>query len=352
MSDWKHELLDAIDEVLSKSTRDKQGEWRSLGRVVPLDGDGWYSLDLRVGAGRPPSVDSLDQLCLADKTGPERGTPIAVERSQVVDEVLKVRVSGRLPAGCDILWTVRPTPQYLWTKLRQGIAGLDNAPLADKLAAGALDPVPRRATGYPAGFLPAQTFAYAACVEPGLHAVWGPPGTGKTRVPASAIEDLVKAGKRVLLVSTTNVAVDNALKEAERLLVQGQLEAMGDVDERLREADQVLANYDHDAHLAARARIRNADDLSVMTARLRAAESDHRAADEETAVGTGGRHDGGGAAPGTRTRVAGVGQGQGHGGPAGGQRPGTRRTGGHSQGPPVPRRPRDGGLAGQEARRG
>jgi hypothetical protein len=41
--------------------------------------------------------------------------------------------------------------------------------------------------------------------------VWGPPGTGKTRVLARAIEDLVAQGKRVLLVSTANVAVDNAL---------------------------------------------------------------------------------------------------------------------------------------------
>ena len=41
--------------------------------------------------------------------------------------------------------------------------------------------------------------------------MWGPPGAGKTRVLASAIEELVAAGKRVLLVSTANVARDNAL---------------------------------------------------------------------------------------------------------------------------------------------
>jgi superfamily I DNA/RNA helicase len=63
-----------------------------------------------------------------------------------------------------------------------------------------------------AGLLPAQLEAYRACLSPGVRLVWGPPGTGKTRVLASAIEELVCAGKRVLIVSTANVAVDNALR--------------------------------------------------------------------------------------------------------------------------------------------
>ena len=41
--------------------------------------------------------------------------------------------------------------------------------------------------------------------------VWGPPGTGKTRLLQAAIGDLLAAGKRILLVSSTNIAVDNAL---------------------------------------------------------------------------------------------------------------------------------------------
>ncbi|MFI6903532.1 AAA domain-containing protein [Nonomuraea sp. NPDC050394] len=41
--------------------------------------------------------------------------------------------------------------------------------------------------------------------------VWGPPGTGKTLVLTRAIGDLIAAGKRILLVSATNIAVGNAL---------------------------------------------------------------------------------------------------------------------------------------------
>src|SRR4029079_7207951 len=57
-----------------------------------------------------------------------------------------------------------------------------------------------------------QQRASDACCAPGLQVVWGPPGTGKTHVIVNAIERLMTAGKRVLLVSNTNVAVDNAVE--------------------------------------------------------------------------------------------------------------------------------------------
>lgn len=192
----------------------KQAGWRSLGRVTALPDVGWYALDLRGRKGSPQSADGFEQVCLSDKQGPDAGSHILVERIQVADGILKIKVVGPLPDGCDQLWTVRMTPQHLWLKLRDGIAELGAAELADKLANGSLDPLSKSRHGdYPPGFLPSQRLAYQACTEPGLHAVWGPPGTGKTRVLARAIEDLVRDGKRVLLVSTANVAVDNALNE-------------------------------------------------------------------------------------------------------------------------------------------
>ncbi|HXT89787.1 MAG TPA: AAA domain-containing protein, partial [Trebonia sp.] len=59
--------------------------------------------------------------------------------------------------------------------------------------------------------------------------MWGPPGTGKTRVLRSAIGDLLTAGKRVLLVSGTNIAVDNALHETlkERAFAPGEIVRVG-----------------------------------------------------------------------------------------------------------------------------
>jgi len=44
--------------------------------------------------------------------------------------------------------------------------------------------------------------------------VWGPPGTGKTTFIAHLIASLVKTGERVLVMSHTNAAVDQALYAA------------------------------------------------------------------------------------------------------------------------------------------
>jgi hypothetical protein len=51
-----------------------------------------------------------------------------------------------------------------------------------------------------------------------LAVIWGPPGTGKTQTIAKAIEAHLNAGRRVLLVSHANAAVDEALEDvAEQL---------------------------------------------------------------------------------------------------------------------------------------
>ncbi|RYZ15191.1 MAG: hypothetical protein EOO70_07110 [Myxococcaceae bacterium] len=47
---------------------------------------------------------------------------------------------------------------------------------------------------------------------PDIALIHGPPGTGKTTVICSIIEELVKRGQRVLLVAPTHVALDNVLE--------------------------------------------------------------------------------------------------------------------------------------------
>ncbi len=320
---WRREVLDAVDEVL-KHAPGGAGGWHRLGQVTPLPEPGWYALDLREGEGIP-SADSFDQLCFADQDGPDRGLVLGVERSQLVDGVWRVQTAGVLPERCRILWAVRLSPQHLWRRLGEGIAALDTAPLADKLAARTLDPLPERAMrDYPPGLLPAQREAYRACVEPGLHAVWGPPGTGKTRVLAQAIADLVGEGKRVLLVSTADVAVDNALSEIRNHLVAepGTVIRVGaphlahdddvqlsrlaaranaEVEKQLRQIQEeiferdnaesqlaalepALADYDHDNYVAAHERIDHERELEDKQAELGAASSVRQQAVQQLAL--------------------------------------------------------------------
>lgn len=64
------------------------------------------------------------------------------------------------------------------------------------------------------GFNEGQNLALGSIAAEGLAVIWGPPGTGKTRVIARAIERAVAAGKSILLASNTNIAVDEALHRA------------------------------------------------------------------------------------------------------------------------------------------
>ncbi len=72
------------------------------------------------------------------------------------------------------------------------------------LSAGAPEKVP-------AGLNAEQQLAAGAITSSGVSVVWGPPGTGKTRVIGAAVAELLRRGRSVALVSNTNVAVDQAL---------------------------------------------------------------------------------------------------------------------------------------------
>jgi hypothetical protein len=57
-----------------------------------------------------------------------------------------------------------------------------------------------------------QPLAIKTMLTSGLSYVWGPPGTGKTKwVLAKAVRYCIEQGKKVLVLASTNLAVDNAL---------------------------------------------------------------------------------------------------------------------------------------------
>ncbi|MFE6893305.1 AAA domain-containing protein [Streptomyces sp. NPDC057694] len=90
----------------------------------------------------------------------------------------------------------------------------------------------------------AQAQLYLACTTLGIRLVWGPPGTGNTTVLKRALMDLVARNKRVLLVSGTNVAVDNVL--------DGAMKAQVD----LRASEFLRVGAPHQASVAEDSRVR------------------------------------------------------------------------------------------------
>ncbi|MER6303692.1 AAA domain-containing protein [Kitasatospora sp. NPDC001539] len=183
--------------------------WRVLGRAVAA-GTGEYAVDIR---GLTINADQLqaESLRLAgpDENTVEGGYPVLDVTHD--GTVLRIRVPDFADLEDPCLWLHQQPATFLIKSLRDGIAGVTDDGLAGLLARG--EPGGQLSShGLPAGsLLPAQDLAYRACVGTGLWLVWGPPGTGKTSVLKRAISDLIAAGKRVLLVSATNIAVDNAL---------------------------------------------------------------------------------------------------------------------------------------------
>ncbi|WP_338058940.1 AAA domain-containing protein, partial [Streptomyces hirsutus] len=206
---WREEIVTALGELLAiTGGAGRQPRWQRVGRAVRTGEAGWYAVDLR---GSDIGPDQLDALRLA---GPEpdgvETKGFAVSETVQNGSLLTLKVAEFADLTDAYLWLLKQPPTFLVEALRDGIAGLGEAPLASALAAGAIGGTSSPDLD-PPGFHPAQGDAYRACLGQGVHLVWGPPGTGKTTVLKRAIGDLIARGDRVLLVSATNIAVDNAL---------------------------------------------------------------------------------------------------------------------------------------------
>ena len=91
-----------------------------------------------------------------------------------------------------------------------------------------------------------QALAVRRCLAARFHAVWGPPGTGKTRTLAALLEALAMRDERVVLLATAHTAVDQALiavlarTDMARLVDQGLVFRAGrSRDRSLRDHPQV-----------------------------------------------------------------------------------------------------------------
>jgi AAA domain-containing protein/phospholipase D-like protein len=206
---WREEIDIALqDWVTALGGGQGRQRWQRVGTARPTAEPGVYIADIRA---TDLTADQADNLRLAgpDDRNVQAGFPVM--EATFEGELVRLRVAEFATVDKPHLWRLQQEPAFLVTALREGLTALNDAGLANLLARGELDGVPG-SVAPPPGWQAAQQDAYRACLGTGLWLVWGPPGTGKTRVLRAAVSDLMAAGKRVLLVSGTNIAVDNALE--------------------------------------------------------------------------------------------------------------------------------------------
>jgi ssDNA-binding Zn-finger/Zn-ribbon topoisomerase 1 len=96
------------------------------------------------------------------------------------------------------------------------------------------------------GLDPAQSKAWQKALIASVTYVWGPPGCGKTRVLSEIVHSAFDAGKRILICSNTNKAVDQVLYRICRTLgTQHKAMDEGRIVRLGRIADEKLASEYH-----------------------------------------------------------------------------------------------------------
>lgn len=138
---------------------------------------------------------------------------VTIER---VDDA-RVTIAATLPvdAGSSPL-TLVLAPWFLYDRLVQALDTLDPERHTVSLALTlfgkqppARSPTPLRCDHR--ALDASQRTAVQLCSDSDLAFIWGPPGTGKTVTLTHVIEELLAQGKRILLASTTNAAIDQVL---------------------------------------------------------------------------------------------------------------------------------------------
>jgi hypothetical protein len=175
-----------------------------------------FEVDLREH-GLAVDVDQSRELRLRRPDGSGDEFPV---QAVIANEPERLVVQASAQAQEPLEMVADSDPRFILTSLSGQLAALSNPGLAVGLAHG-------RAGGEPAGKGSPQAFprpgirlndaqfaAFNAALAPGLHMVWGPPGTGKTQVLAAVLAHVTAVGGSALLVSGTNVAVDQALLKA------------------------------------------------------------------------------------------------------------------------------------------
>ncbi len=210
----------SLPELLEQFRKALEAEIEAIKRqasnsAVPL------SNGKRIGenASQYQYVFNIDSVLNAPEGSPvELKVPgkLSIEAAIVSVEELRVTLSSNIDLGDFILFASLQTDlSILLKKLIERIENnseVDNEVGMRMLGKATVEGTPAKIDYDPNEELnSAQKSAVESAVGRNLTFIWGPPGTGKTRVIGKIINELYKRNRTVLLVSHTNTAVDQAI---------------------------------------------------------------------------------------------------------------------------------------------
>ncbi|HOB31116.1 MAG TPA: AAA domain-containing protein [Bacillota bacterium] len=133
-----------------------------------------------------------------------------VDASLLGIEGFTVWLTLKQPISLEAEWAISSNPYFLLETLHKHVKEASWSPVSADLFFG--DP---GRTGNPQRYT-VDTLVAGLEDEP-VVLVWGPPGTGKTQFVARYAHKLIDQGEKVLVMSVSNIAVDNATTRIHRL---------------------------------------------------------------------------------------------------------------------------------------
>lgn len=199
----------AIREEIAAAKESIRTAWLDIDGIEHLtDAPGSFVYRLILSS---PVHFGADQTVTFHTRNPKDTIQAVIVRSD--DEGLVVECQKPLPTDAKLL-SLSFDPTFILRALEEFI--LDMAPKGGRIASLVVaktipDPGPTRARDYP-GLNTEQAHAVEEMATTPLHFLWGPPGTGKTTTIGTAIARWLRQNKRILIVSTSNSAVDVAMR--------------------------------------------------------------------------------------------------------------------------------------------
>ncbi len=224
---WVTKIKDLVHEAVDQ-VPDRGQQSRRLAAVHPDPelGPGWFVVHHRLTTEQVENVEAGYLRHGTDRVGREYGVIEVV----VAGDAVRVRTSVVAPQTALDLYVPAADQRRILTGLAEGLEVVRDSPLLATFAQKKLTPLPvgddlSSVHGWDE-LRSAQKQAVIACCASGLHLVWAPPGTGKTRVIAAALSHLASTGRRVLLVSAINIAVDTATQQTVQIMQPGSGEVL------------------------------------------------------------------------------------------------------------------------------